>query len=247
MTGFGVALLALGLGDLVAGGLSGQPVSERRSIIATVASLAIALSGALVFQYGLLNGSLLVLVATAGTFPWYLSRAKKCRPSWTLLWLAAAIVPAFALSGLWSAPKNLWLEQWLWTLPFEWAPRLNQGELVLGLGVLAVLGATANGVVRTILRLASTDLEAAAQRLKGGRIIGVVERVLIFGLAVAGAPTAAGLVISAKSILRFPEISKSIAAGEEHDGSVDSVTEYFLLGSLVSWAVALFPVVLFLS
>ena len=91
------------------------------------------------------------------------------------------------------------------------------GVVLLALGVLAVLAATANGVVRTVLRMASQDLEASAQRLKGGRIIGVVERILIFGLAVVGEPTAAGLL-----------------------------TEYFLLGSLVSWAVALFPVVLFL-
>jgi hypothetical protein len=241
-----VVLLALGLGDLAAGGLSGQPVSGRRCVVATLTTAAIALSGSLVFQYGDWNGVLLVGVATLGTIPWYLLRAKNCRPSWAMLGLVVAILPAFALSSCWSAPQSVLLQKWLEDLPFGWATNVGQGEFVLGLGVLAVLAATANGVVRTVLRMASQDLEASAQRLKGGRIIGVVERVLIFALAVTGEPTAAGLVISAKSILRFPEISKSVGGGERHDGSVDLVTEYFLLGSLVSWAVALFPVALFL-
>jgi hypothetical protein len=246
MTGLGVVLLALGLGDLVAGGLSGQPVPGRRCVFATLIAFAIALTGAFLFQYGRLNGGLLVLVATVGTSPWYFSRAMNARPSWALLWLAVAIAPGFVLSGSWAAPQSVWLEQWLRGLPFGWLTELTQGELVLGLGVLAVLASTANGVVRSVLRLASPDLEVSEQRLKGGRIIGVVERVLIFGLAVSGEPTAAGLVISAKSILRFPEISRSVGEGEKSGGSVDLVTEYFLLGSLVSWATALFPVVLFL-
>ena len=246
MTGFGVVLLALGVGDLVAGGLSGQPVSGRRCGYAILATLAIAVSGSLLFRYGGWNGALLICVATLGTIPWYLFRARNCRPSWAMLGLAVAIAPALALSSFWSAPENVSLQEWLEDLPFGWATTVGQGEFMLGLGVLAVLAATANGVVRTVLRMASQDLEASAQRLKGGRIIGVVERILIFGLAVVGEPTAAGLVISAKSILRFPEISKSVEAEYGHGGSVDLVTEYFLLGSLVSWAVALFPVVLFL-
>jgi hypothetical protein len=189
---------------------------------------------------------LLVLVATAGAGPWYISRALNARPAWALLWLVVAMGPGFVLSGFWAAPQNAWLHRWLDGLPFGWATELTQGEAVLSLGVLAVLTSTANGVVRSALELASPDLKVSAQRLKGGRIIGVVERMLIFGLAVAGEPTAAGLVISAKSILRFPEISKTVGEGEKGDGSVDLVTEYFLLGSLVSWATALLPVVLFL-
>ena len=246
MTGFGLVLLALGMGDLVAGGLSGQPVPGRRCVFAVLVSFVVALTGALSFQYGHWNGGLLVVVATLGSTPWYLSRALNSRPSWTLLWLVVAAVPGFVLSGFWAAPQNVWIQRWLDGLPFGWATDLTQGEVVLSLGVLAVLTSTANGVVRSVLRLASPDLQVSAQRLKGGRIIGVVERMLIFGLAVSGEPTAAGLVISAKSILRFPEISKSVGEGDKGDGSVDLVTEYFLLGSLVSWATALFPVVLFL-
>lgn len=66
--------------------------------------------------------------------------------------------------------------------------------------------------------------------LRGGRLIGPLERVLIIALTLAGAlPIVAGL-IAAKGIVRFPEISK--------DGIGGSKAEYFLVGSLVSWTIA---------
>ncbi len=66
--------------------------------------------------------------------------------------------------------------------------------------------------------------------LKGGRLIGPVERLLIAALTLAGAmPIVAGL-IAAKGIVRYPEISS--------DGAGGSKAEYFLVGSLVSWGIA---------
>lgn len=66
--------------------------------------------------------------------------------------------------------------------------------------------------------------------LRGGRLIGPVERLLIIALTLAGAlPIVAGL-IAAKGIVRFPEIS--------NDGANGSKAEYFLVGSFVSWAIA---------
>jgi hypothetical protein len=66
-----------------------------------------------------------------------------------------------------------------------------------------------------------------------------MERLLILGFAVAGQLTAAAIVVSAKSLLRFPEISRS-------DRRIDAVTEYFLVGSMSSWLIALAPTVLLL-
>ncbi|WP_368499638.1 hypothetical protein [Herbiconiux sp. A18JL235] len=67
--------------------------------------------------------------------------------------------------------------------------------------------------------------------LKGGRLIGPLERLLIVALTLAGAlPIVAG-VFAAKGIVRFPEISA--------DGARGSKAEYFLVGSLVSWSLAL--------
>jgi hypothetical protein len=86
------------------------------------------------------------------------------------------------------------------------------------------------------------DYDASEQALKGGRYIGPLERWLIFGLALAGQPTAAALVISAKSIIRFPELQSKAGradtasfpgtdAREGQSQQIDALTEYFLIGS----------------
>ncbi len=84
-----------------------------------------------------------------------------------------------------------------------------------------------NWVVRQVLRLARH--EAPPGENKAGRWIGVLERLLIYVLMLIGAAAAAGLVVAAKSILRFPEISGKPAA-------IDP--EYVLIGSLASWFLA---------
>jgi hypothetical protein len=84
-----------------------------------------------------------------------------------------------------------------------------------------------NWVVRQVLRLARH--EAPPSENKAGRWIGVLERLLIYVLMLIGAAAAAGLVVAAKSILRFPEISGKPAA-------IDP--EYVLIGSLASWFLA---------
>jgi hypothetical protein len=135
--------------------------------------------------------------------------------------------------------------------------RIGLDRFVLVVGVSVALTATANGVVRVVLRAAGTRIDRPESRLRGGRLIGILERLMIFGLALAGEPTAAALVVSAKSLLRFPEVSNVAQsapgssrpadtageAGQEPLG-IGSLTEYFLLGSLTSWVLALAPVVL---
>ncbi len=59
-----------------------------------------------------------------------------------------------------------------------------------------------------------------------GRYIGWLERTLLYGLILAGAPDAAALVIAGKSIARFPEFSK------------EDFAEYYLIGSLLSLVIA---------
>ena len=59
----------------------------------------------------------------------------------------------------------------------------------------------------------------------GGELIGYLERVLILTFTFMGSYAAVGFVLAAKSIFRFGELNKS-------DGR--SMTEYVLIGSLVS-------------
>ncbi|MBB6391568.1 hypothetical protein [Microbacterium thalassium] len=67
--------------------------------------------------------------------------------------------------------------------------------------------------------------------LKGGRLIGPLERVLVFSLTLLGAYTLVAAFIAAKGIVRFPEISRDSDRGNS--------AEYFLIGSMVSWVTAL--------
>lgn len=123
--------------------------------------------------------------------------------------------------------------------------------ILLTIAMLLFLGSTSNAIVKTVMTLIKTGgHEASGEQLKGGRYIGPLERWLIFGLALASQPTAAALVISAKSIIRFPELQSKAEPKRGADRSadlahpekaqqIDELTEYFLIGSLLSWLLAL--------
>lgn len=70
-----------------------------------------------------------------------------------------------------------------------------------------------------------------APTLKGGRLIGPLERIIVFALTLAMAYQLLAAFIAAKGIVRFPEISR--------DRETGSRAEYFLVGSMVSWVQAL--------
>lgn len=84
----------------------------------------------------------------------------------------------------------------------------------------------ANQVVRWLLRLARAESKSGSG---AGRWIGVLERLLVFVLVVMGEAAAAGLVVAAKSILRYPELTGD-------DPAIDP--EYVLIGSMSSWLLA---------
>lgn len=66
---------------------------------------------------------------------------------------------------------------------------------------------------------------------QGGRLIGPLERMLVLMLTLAAAYPILAAMLAAKGIVRFPEISR--------DGETGARAEYFLVGSLVSWVIAL--------
>lgn len=61
-----------------------------------------------------------------------------------------------------------------------------------------------------------------------GRIIGLLERALIYLMAMLGEPTGIGFLIAAKSILRFDTVKKS-----------QKISEYVIIGTLASFGWAL--------
>ena len=119
---------------------------------------------------------------------------------------------------------------------------------LLLLGVLLAQLSTGNQVVRLVLVATGTAVPVVppaeddpSATLKGGRLLGPMERLVIVGLVLAGEITAASVVIAAKGLLRFPELQ---AARDSGVPDIHEVTEYFLVGSFVSWLVALGGLVL---
>ena len=110
-------------------------------------------------------------------------------------------------------------------------------------GALLVPLSTGNVIVRLVLGARGTthplrSTAGPSPSLKGGRLLGPMERLLIVGLGLAGEVTAASIVIAAKGLLRFPELQSAKADGTTGPG-IHEVTEYFLVGSFVSWTVSL--------
>lgn len=110
-------------------------------------------------------------------------------------------------------------------------------SLLVG-AVLVVQISTANVAVRLLLDLVGVPASDNEKTLRGGRVLGPMERLVIVGLGVGGSLTGAAIVVAAKAILRFPEL-RVPRAGDPGYGGASDVTEYFLVGSFASWLMAL--------
>lgn len=100
-------------------------------------------------------------------------------------------------------------------------------DFLLVVGVACLLTVPANWLVRWILKVVRAEIPEEGNG--AGRWIGILERLLIYVLVIAGQAAAAGIVVAAKSILRYPEISAKPQR---------IAPEYVLIGSLASWLVA---------
>jgi hypothetical protein len=156
-----------------------------------------------------------------------------------LLILGAALITG-ALTTAWASPAGGLLGEWLESANIPALQSVSADRALLLVGVFLVQLSTGNVVVRLVL--AATDTTDPTygsepdpeQRLQGGRLLGPMERVFIVGLGLAGNLIAASIVIAAKGLLRFPELQSK---GEQV--RIHRLTEYFLVGSFVSWLVAL--------
>lgn len=249
MTWLAVWLAGVGLADLVRA--ARRPVPTR---------WAVAAGAALVLGLALLAGltapvDLVVLAAAIAPLGLWVHHSARSLVTGSghvvaLAALAAGAAGLVALSG-WASPPGGLLGRWLaWAdLPVV-GPEPDVGRVLLVLGLLLANLATGNVIVRLVLVSVGAlrpvnrtdvgaDLEPADQ-LRGGRLLGPMERVVVLGLGLAGQLTAAGLVIAAKGLIRFPELQAKRSETESVDGvGIDAVTEYFLVGSFVSWLVAL--------
>lgn len=240
----GILLLCVGAADIAR--LYAPPT--RRWIPPAAVAVAIVAIGAVTDA---LVAALLAL-AVAAAWMWLMPAGSAPRAG---LWPVAAIV---ALCGgfLVVAPRERAGSFGTWRLPTP-VGEVSIDQLVLAVGAVVFLIESANVIVRAALDAShvggarisvgaavrapgepETTDEAAEMpvpfatepSLRGGRVIGPVERLLVFALTLSSALTLLAAVLAAKGIVRFPEISRDDQGGR---------AEYFLIGSLVSWLVAL--------
>ncbi|HEX2368113.1 MAG TPA: hypothetical protein VHM94_02645 [Acidimicrobiia bacterium] len=237
MTWLAVVLLGIGMCDAIAAGLGGEPRSTIRIAIGAVAGGVASLLAALLVGLELPPALAAAGLVAAGSAGWNLLRLP-ASPSAVLpssrAWAALAVLGASLMLTL--------------VLGAVWAAASADSPGLVVIGSVAALAVPANGVVRTVLAASGTEFRRSEQTLRGGRVIGVVERLLIFTLALAGQLTAAVVVATAKGILRFPELQAARERAIEVVGEgrhaadgpsqVDIITEYFLVGSLTSWLLA---------
>lgn len=150
--------------------------------------------------------------------------------------LAGAVLAILAFGHL-VAVSGGWWQRWYASLEIASLQGVTFDRFALGIGCLLFLQSTSNVIVRLVLQSAGPNVIESAKNLKGGRILGPLERSFIFAMALAGQFTAIGAVVAAKGILRFPEISRA-----DDDGDI---AEYVLVGSFASWVLALIFVPLF--
>jgi hypothetical protein len=153
-----------------------------------------------------------------------------------LLWSPAALTLLLAAGVLAAAPPEVTIDgRGLTTL------------LVVLAGLLAITG---GGPLTALVfdavdrrEIPHDDIDRAAQILRGGMWIGVLERVAIFATLVAGWPEGVAIALGVKGLGRYPELRAP------DDGAHAGVAERFIIGTLTSvlWAAACAGVVMLVA
>lgn len=240
MTWLGLVLIGLGTTDLVYSWWSRPRVAEAGAVLVVVATGLLAGLGGL--GVGGLLGIAVVAVAVVAWGESVTTGFGARRFWWPLVVLGTVLVGGL-LATVATEPDDSPLARLLGASSLPLLSGLAPGEAVLVVGALLVQLSTGNVVVRLVLGVTGTTnpmrtTTGPAPALKGGRLLGPMERLVIVGLGLAGEVTAASIVIAAKGLLRFPELQSARGAG------IHEVTEYFLVGSFVSWSVSLTTLVL---
>ena len=247
-------LAAIGVADIIR--------SRSPKIVVLIAAVTVG-AAVLVALHLAIGTTLLILAISLGVFAAWIagtsSRSSLVRKmavgmlgAGVLAGIAFAPEPATtsgATSGVAAAlPGAGVLQEWYAGLAYPALVDVSFGQALAVASLAVFLISSANIVVRTVLELRDDEdaprttrgrlgaRRPVAAPLKGGRIIGPLERIFLFALALAGQFTAIGAIVAAKGIVRFPELSR--------DNSRGSNAELFLVGSFTSWALVLVAVLL---
>ena len=243
MSVLAVMLIAMGIADGVR--RLTRPVWVPAVVAPAVVVVCAALSG--LWHRGDL--ALLAIAAAAGV-GWVLLGARAERSGdhegAPLAVFGLALAALILLNG-WASDVGGLVARWSAWVEIAGIGDVSPNRLLMIVGAVLLQFVTGNQLVRLVLgSVGAVKPEGQPQpsdRLKGGRLLGPMERTLIFGLGLAGQLAAATAVVAAKSIIRFPEINAA-KARENGNIGIDAVTEYFLVGSFASWIIALGGLVL---
>jgi hypothetical protein len=234
VSGLAVMLIAVGVADVC------RRLTDRLWVPVVIAPVMVVGCAALAGLWRLGDIALLVIAAVAGV-GWLLLCARAERTGEhevaPLAVFGGAVGLLIVLSG-WGSDVAGLVARW----PSWVGLSVGPDQLLMVIGVVLLQLVTGNQLVRLVLgSVGAIKLAGEPQpsdKLKGGRLLGPMERLLIVGLGLAGQLAAATAVVAAKSIIRFPEINAQKA--RENGGiGIDEVTEYFLVGSFASWILAL--------
>ncbi len=168
-------------------------------------------------------------IGIAAVVAWVASTPVDRAYPWPIVGLGLAVLGILAGSARLPSPDG-WLTEWYASLEIQSLHGVSFEHFALTAGCLVFLVESANIIVRMVLAGTDAGVMASEQTLKGGRVLGPIERILIFAMALSGQYAALTAIVAAKGILRFPEISRDVAGRK---------AEYVLVGSFVSWALAL--------
>jgi hypothetical protein len=242
MTWIGLLLLGIGASDLV---FSIRPMRHVPELSGAALVVGVGLLVSLTSGRDL--AALAVLAGAVVAWGQVVTRGFATGRAWPPLGvLSTALALAIALSP-YAGHADGPLADWLHASPFPLLERLDPDRAVLLIGVMLAQLSTGNVVVRLVLTATGTvnparlhGREVPTYQLKGGRLLGPMERVFIVGFGLAGELTAASIVVAAKGLLRWPELQDARRRGSRRGGpGIHALTEYFLVGSFVSWLFAL--------
>lgn len=131
-----------------------------------------------------------------------------------------------------------------WKEPFQ----LNLGHLwksesLLLVSCIIFVTYVSGVIIRLLLapyieEVAKDDTEEGGSLKNAGKYIGMLERLFIFGFILMGQWAAIGVLIAAKSVFRFGDLNK---------GKNRKLTEYVLIGTLLSFGLAILAGTLYLG
>ncbi len=125
---------------------------------------------------------------------------------------------------------------WLvWTSPqLPWAAVVQNPALWLYLTAIVFLTAAAGILIHILLSKWSSDLvrkdEQEKSLISAGKYIGILERTLVFVFILTDHWEAVGFLMAAKSVFRFGDLKES---------KDRQLTEYMLIGTLLSFGIAI--------